>query len=163
MADTFEMRSNATICIFRHYPQYKIPPNTLINRAFVGSCPYSSKNVARCQRVAPPEIRRRRKIENGAGRPLDIFGCKIGHAHGRNGAHGRERARTNLPRVFARAGHDAIAHRLAPLAGSFSKAAALAAYTRARSSYSAIIGQIEPMVIGGPGRSRGFAPYYQVR
>ncbi len=30
------------------------------------------------------------------------------------------------------------------LAGSFSKAAALAAYTRARSSYSAIIGKIEP-------------------
>src|SRR5580700_5934798 len=48
-------------------------------------------------------------------------------------------------------------------AGSFSKAAALAAYTRARSSYSAIIGKIEPMVIGGRVRSRGFAPYYQVR
>jgi hypothetical protein len=49
------------------------------------------------------------------------------------------------------------------LAGSFSKAAALAAYTRARSSYSAIIGKIEPMVIGGRVRSRGFAPYYQIR
>jgi hypothetical protein len=49
------------------------------------------------------------------------------------------------------------------LAGSFSKAAALAAYTRARSSYSTIIGKIEPMVIGGRVRSRGFAPYYQVR
>jgi hypothetical protein len=49
------------------------------------------------------------------------------------------------------------------LAGSFSKAAALAAYTRARSSYSAIIGKIEPMVIGGRVPSRGFAPYYQVR
>jgi hypothetical protein len=49
------------------------------------------------------------------------------------------------------------------LAGSFSKAAALAAYTRARSSYSAIIGRIEPMVIGGRVPSRGFAPYYQVR
>jgi hypothetical protein len=46
------------------------------------------------------------------------------------------------------------------LAGSFSKAAALAAYTRARSSYSAIIGKIEPMVIGGRVLSRGFAPYY---
>jgi hypothetical protein len=45
------------------------------------------------------------------------------------------------------------------LAGSFSKAAALAA----RSSYSAIIGKIEPMVIGGRVPSRGFAPYYQVR
>jgi Transglycosylase SLT domain/SPOR domain len=49
------------------------------------------------------------------------------------------------------------------LAGSFSKTAALAAYTRARSSYSAIIGKIEPMVIGGRVPSRGFAPYYQVR
>jgi Transglycosylase SLT domain len=49
------------------------------------------------------------------------------------------------------------------LAGSFSKAAALAAYTRARSSYSVIIGKIEPMVIGGRVLSRGFAPYYQVR
>jgi hypothetical protein len=49
------------------------------------------------------------------------------------------------------------------LAGSFSKAAALAAYARARSSYSTIIGKIEPMVIGGRVASRGFAPYYQVR
>jgi Transglycosylase SLT domain/SPOR domain len=49
------------------------------------------------------------------------------------------------------------------LAGSFSKAAALAAYTRARSSYFAIIGKIEPMVIGGRVPTRGFAPYYQVR
>jgi hypothetical protein len=49
------------------------------------------------------------------------------------------------------------------LAGSFSKAAALAAYAHARSSYSTIIGKIEPMVIGGRVRSRGFAPYYQVR
>ena len=49
------------------------------------------------------------------------------------------------------------------LAGSFSKAAALAAYARARSSYPAILGKIEPMVIGGRVRSRGFAPYYQVR
>src|ERR1700730_7437902 len=49
------------------------------------------------------------------------------------------------------------------LAGSFSKAAALAAYARARSSYSAIIGKIEPMVTGGRVRSRGFAPYYQIR
>jgi Transglycosylase SLT domain/SPOR domain len=49
------------------------------------------------------------------------------------------------------------------LASSFSKAAALAVYTRARSSYSAIIGKIEPMVIGGRVPSRGFALYYQVR
>ena len=49
------------------------------------------------------------------------------------------------------------------LAGSFSKAAALAAYMRARSRYSALIGNSEPMIIGGRVPSRGFAPYYQVR
>lgn len=49
------------------------------------------------------------------------------------------------------------------LAGSFSKAAALTAYMRARSSYSAILGDVEPMVIGGIVRSRGFKPYYQIR
>lgn len=49
------------------------------------------------------------------------------------------------------------------LAGSFSKAAALAAYRRAQSSYAAILGNIEPMVLGGRVLSRGFAPYYQVR
>ncbi|MFZ0495747.1 MAG: lytic transglycosylase domain-containing protein [Methylocella sp.] len=49
------------------------------------------------------------------------------------------------------------------LAGSFSKAAALAAYIRARSRYSSIIGKSEPMIIGGRVPSRGFAPYYQVR
>jgi Transglycosylase SLT domain/SPOR domain len=49
------------------------------------------------------------------------------------------------------------------LAGSFSKGAALAAYTRARNRYFAIIGKIEPMIIGGRVPSRGFAPYYQIR
>jgi hypothetical protein len=49
------------------------------------------------------------------------------------------------------------------LAGSFSKDAALAAYARARSTYSSILGNIEPMVIGGVVRSRGFQPYYQIR
>jgi hypothetical protein len=49
------------------------------------------------------------------------------------------------------------------LSGSFSKAAALAAYERARSSYPAILGNVEPMVIGGRVPARGFAPFYQVR
>jgi hypothetical protein len=49
------------------------------------------------------------------------------------------------------------------LVGSFSKTAALAAYTRARATYSSIIGDVEPMVIGGVVRSRGFSPYYQIR
>jgi hypothetical protein len=49
------------------------------------------------------------------------------------------------------------------LAGSFSKTAALAAYARARRGYSAILGDIEPMIIGGRLRSRGFVPYYRIR
>lgn len=49
------------------------------------------------------------------------------------------------------------------LAGSFSKAAALAAYKRAQSSYAALLGKLEPMVIGGRVPSMGFAPYYRVR
>ncbi len=49
------------------------------------------------------------------------------------------------------------------IAGSFSKAAAIAAYTRARSLYAAILGNVEPMVLGGPWRSRGFSPFYRVR
>ena len=49
------------------------------------------------------------------------------------------------------------------LAGSFSKSAALAAYKRAQSSYAALLGTMEPMVIGGRVPSLGFAPYYRVR
>jgi Transglycosylase SLT domain/SPOR domain len=49
------------------------------------------------------------------------------------------------------------------LAGSHSKAAALAAYRRAQSSYSAIIGEIEPMVIAGRAPGFGVATYYQIR
>jgi Transglycosylase SLT domain/SPOR domain len=49
------------------------------------------------------------------------------------------------------------------LAGSFSKSAALAAYKRAQSSYAALLGKMEPMVIGGRVPSMGFAPYYRVR
>jgi soluble lytic murein transglycosylase-like protein len=49
------------------------------------------------------------------------------------------------------------------LAGSFSKEAALAAYARARRSYSSILGGIEPMIIGGRQLSRGFKPYYRIR
>ena len=49
------------------------------------------------------------------------------------------------------------------LAGSHSKEAALAAYRRAQSSYSAIIGKIEPMVIAGQAPGFGVATYYQIR
>lgn len=49
------------------------------------------------------------------------------------------------------------------LTGSFSKAAALAAYARAQKTYAAILGGSQPMILGGRVRSRGFAPYYQIR
>jgi hypothetical protein len=49
------------------------------------------------------------------------------------------------------------------LVGSFSKAAALAAYVRAQSVYSAILGDSKPMILGGRVLGRGFAPYYRIR
>jgi hypothetical protein len=48
-------------------------------------------------------------------------------------------------------------------AGSFSKAAALGAFQRARARYADILGAFEPMLIGGRVRSRGFAAFYRVR
>ncbi len=49
------------------------------------------------------------------------------------------------------------------ISGSFSKGAALAAYGRVRASYAAILGDLEPMVVGARMRSRGFARFYGVR
>ncbi|QXX75932.1 SPOR domain-containing protein [Methylovirgula sp. HY1] len=49
------------------------------------------------------------------------------------------------------------------LAGSFSKAAALAAYGRARSRYSAVLGNVEPIILGSRVIARGFRPYYRIR
>jgi hypothetical protein len=49
------------------------------------------------------------------------------------------------------------------ISGSFSKAAALRAYVRARAAYAAILGDIDPMIIGGILRSRGFRTFYRVR
>lgn len=49
------------------------------------------------------------------------------------------------------------------IAGSFSKAAAVAAYARVRARYAAILGDVEPMVLGGRWRARGFSPFYRVR
>jgi soluble lytic murein transglycosylase-like protein len=49
------------------------------------------------------------------------------------------------------------------ITGSFSKAAAVAAYARVRDKYSAMLGNLEPMVIGSRLRSRGFRPFYRVR
>ena len=49
------------------------------------------------------------------------------------------------------------------LAGSFSKQAALAAYGRAATSFHQLIGDVEPMILGGRAPDRGFAPFYRVR
>jgi hypothetical protein len=49
------------------------------------------------------------------------------------------------------------------IAGGFSKAAALAVYQRARTLYPGALGNLEPMVIGGRLRSRGFNSFYRVR
>ena len=49
------------------------------------------------------------------------------------------------------------------LAGSFSKAAAVAAYAQRREQFAAVLRDAAPMVIGGRVPSRGFRPYYQVR
>src|SRR5271156_14735 len=49
------------------------------------------------------------------------------------------------------------------ISGSFNKEAALRAYQRARGSYASILGGVEPMIIGGLLRSRGFRAFYRVR
>ncbi len=49
------------------------------------------------------------------------------------------------------------------LSGSFSKTAALSIYARAQGRYATIIGELEPMVLGGCLRSRGSRPFYRVR
>ena len=49
------------------------------------------------------------------------------------------------------------------IAGSFSKAAALAIYQRARTVYAGALSDREPIVIGGRLRSRGFNAFYRVR
>ena len=49
------------------------------------------------------------------------------------------------------------------ISGSFNKDAALREYQRARGAYAAILGGVEPMIIGGLLRSRGFRPFYRVR
>ena len=49
------------------------------------------------------------------------------------------------------------------LAGSFSKDAALASFERARKSYASVLGNVQPIVIGGRLLNRGFSPFYRVR
>ena len=49
------------------------------------------------------------------------------------------------------------------IAGSFNKGAALNQYQRASASYAALLGGVQPFVLAGRLRSRGFRPYYRVR
>lgn len=49
------------------------------------------------------------------------------------------------------------------LAGNFSKALALASFSRARSRYASVIGGLTPMVIGTRLRTRGSRAFYRVR
>jgi hypothetical protein len=49
------------------------------------------------------------------------------------------------------------------ISGSFSKDAALRSYQRARAAHPEILADIDPMIIGGLLRSRGFRAFYRVR
>ena len=49
------------------------------------------------------------------------------------------------------------------LSGSFSKAAAIAAFDRSRSRYAAALGDVQPMIIGTRLRNRGTRAFYRVR
>ena len=49
------------------------------------------------------------------------------------------------------------------LSGNFSKAIALAGYSRAQKAYAGVIGDLQPMIIGTRLRNRGTRPFYRVR
>ncbi|MCJ2015745.1 lytic transglycosylase domain-containing protein [Methylobacterium sp. J-076] len=49
------------------------------------------------------------------------------------------------------------------LAGNFSKALALQSFSRARSSYAGVIGEVRPMIIGTRLRNRGTRAFYRIR
>lgn len=49
------------------------------------------------------------------------------------------------------------------LAGNFSKALALQSFSRARSTYSGVIGEVRPMIIGTRLRYRGTRTFYRIR
>lgn len=49
------------------------------------------------------------------------------------------------------------------LAGNFSKSLALQSFSRARSAYSGVIGEVRPMIIGTRLRNRGTRAFYRVR
>jgi hypothetical protein len=49
------------------------------------------------------------------------------------------------------------------LAGNFSKALALQSFSRARTSYAGLIGEVRPMIIGTRLRNRGTRAFYRIR
>ena len=49
------------------------------------------------------------------------------------------------------------------LAGNFSKSLALASFSRARSQYAKVIGDVRPMIIGTRFRNRGTRAFYRIR
>ena len=49
------------------------------------------------------------------------------------------------------------------LAGAFSKAAALAAFARSRAQIASVVGDRQPMILGGRLRSRGLQTFYRIR
>jgi hypothetical protein len=49
------------------------------------------------------------------------------------------------------------------IAGSFNKGAALAAFGRTRRQFAAVIGDVEPMILGRRAPGRGFARFFAVR
>ncbi len=49
------------------------------------------------------------------------------------------------------------------LAGNFSKSLALQSFSRARSRYAGVIGEVRPMIIGTRLRSRGTRAFYRIR
>ena len=69
--------------------------------------------------------------------------------------------RRTEPRLFA--GSSLTAAWGVQLAGNFSKPLALAAFERARHSYATVVGDVQPIIVGGRVRSRGFSPFYRVR
>jgi hypothetical protein len=49
------------------------------------------------------------------------------------------------------------------VAGSFSKAAALAAFARDQARFAGVIGGMDPFILGSALRNRGYRPFYRVR
>ena len=72
--------------------------------------------------------------------------------------------------ALKRGGGSTLLARIAPLApwgvqlsGNFSKSAALASFSRAKTRLASVLRDVQPMIIGSRLRSRGARPFYRVR